>query len=375
MTDTFDFVVVGAGIAGASVAYELAAHGSVAVLERETIPGYHTTGRSAAVFTEAYERGPVRALTIASREHLESPPEDFSPGPLLSPLPVMLIGRRDQEPRLAEHARDVAGLVPVDRLDGEDAVAACPVLRPGYVAAALLEPGSMEIDVHALHQGFLSSARRRGARVLTSTPVTGLKASAHAVQVVAGNSELEAGVVVIAAGAWADRVAGAAGARPVGLTPLRRTAFTFPAPERADTTGWPMVVDIDEDFYFKPEGAQFMGSPAEETPMHPHDARAEEADVALAIERINTATTLDIHHVRRTWAGLRTFAPDRSPVVGFDPEVPGVFWLAGQGGFGIMTSPAMARLAAGLITEQRIPEDLAEAGVRAEMLSPGRFRS
>lgn len=375
MPDTVDFAVIGAGIAGASVAYELAAHGSVVVLEKERVPGHHTTGRSAAVFTEAYEWGPVRTLAMASRRHLESPPEGFSPGPLLSPLPVMLIGRLDQASGIDEHARRVEGLVPVERLDGATAVAACPVLRPDYVAAALYEPGSMEIDVHALHQGFLTGARRRGARITTATAATGIEASGDAATVTADGKQIQTGVVVIAAGAWADPVAATAGARPLGLTPLRRTAFTFPAPEGADTTRWPMVVDIDEEFYFKPEGPHFMGSLAEETPMHPHDVRAEEVDVARAVARINAATTLDIRHVRRTWAGLRTFAPDRLPVVGFDPDTPGLFWLAGQGGYGIMTSPAMARLAAALITEERVPDDLMDAGIRAGMFSPGRFRS
>jgi D-arginine dehydrogenase len=373
MTATADFVVVGGGIAGASAAYELAAVGSVVLVEQEATHGHHTTGRSAALYTESYESGTVRKLVMASRSHLESPPEDFVEGPILSPLPTLYIAREEQVSTLTRIVDDVAGLIPLERLDAADTVAACPAVRPDYVAGGLLEPGSMEIDVHTLHQGFLSGARQRGARLTTGTPVTRLERRGSGWSVHAGREQIDTRAVVNAAGAWCDTVAELAGLEPLGLTPFRRTALTFAPPKGSDMSGWPMVVDADEEFYFKPERTQLMGSLAEETPIHPHDVRPEEIDVALAVERINTATTFDIRHVRRSWAGLRTFASDRMPVVGFDPRAEGFFWLGGQGGYGIMTSPAMGRLCAHLITSGRPPADLVAAGFDAAAVSPARF--
>lgn len=369
-----DFVVIGGGIAGASAACELAAHGSVVLLEAEATCGYHTTGRSAALFTEAYEKDFVRLLTVASREFLEEPPPGFADTPILRPLPTMMIGRADQQGRVDEEVEAARAFVPsVQAVDGDAAVELCPILRPGYVVAALYEPDSRSIDVHALHQGFLRALRKRDGTVLVSSRVSELARSRGSWTVIAGGSVVRAPVVVNAAGAWADGVAELAGARPVGLGPKRRTAFTFAAPDGVDTAALPMVIDIEEDFYFKPEGPQFLGSLAEETPMEPHDVRHAEVDVALAIERIEAATTLSIRGVRTAWAGLRTFAPDRLPVVGEDPAVTGFYWLAGQGGYGIMTSPGMSRALAGLVVNDELPGDLVDLGVRAEALSPARF--
>jgi len=361
--ETADFVVIGAGIAGASVGFELAAHGRVVVLERERIPGYHTTGRSAAVFTEAYESDDVRALTRASRSFLATPPEGFSDVPLLTPLPVMFIARDDQLDLIDQEVGCSAGLV--RRLDTDEAVELCPVLDPAYVAGALVEPDAGSIDVHALHQGFLRGLRRRGGRVRTNAEVVSLtRGAVWTVETADGG--LQTPVVVNASGAWADHIATVAGARPLGLTPLRRTAFTFASAE--DITGWPMVIDIEETFYLKPDGPLLLASPCDETPMEPCDVRHEEIDVAIAIERIQAATTLHIRHVKTAWAGLRTFAPDRKPVVGWDPDMPGFFWLAGQGGFGIMTSPAMAQTAVALITGGTPPD-----GIDPPRLDPARF--
>ncbi len=367
-----DFVVVGGGIAGASVGYELAGRGAVVLVEREPTAGYHTTGRSAAVFTESYERGPVRALTMAGRGFLEEPPDGFADQPLLTPLPVLYVARSDQQATLDDLAASTRGLVDLERVEGNGLTRHCPVLRTDRIVSGLLEPGAMEIDVHTLHQGFLRGIRRRGGEVVTGAPVDELAYANGTWEVSAGNRALRSPIVVDTAGAWCDEVAALAGAAPLGLTPMRRTAFTF-GPGHHGIAGWPMVVDADEDFYFKPERTQLMGSLAEETPMPPHDVRPEEIDVALAIERINQATYLDIRHVRRTWAGLRTFAPGRLPVVGFDPVRPGFFWLCGQGGYGIMTSPAMARAAAGLLCDGALPADLVAAGVDAAAISPERF--
>jgi D-arginine dehydrogenase len=370
--NTADFVVIGGGIAGASAAYELAVHGKTIVVEREQIAGYHTTGRSAALLTESWEHGIIRSLTSAGRPFLENPPDGFADYPLLSSLPLLVIGREDQRESVSLLADDAASIAEVQLLDGAGAVAMCPVLRPGYVATAMLEHGSVEIDVNELHQGFLRGLRRRGGEVRLNAEVREVRQVGGGWAVTAGESTIATGVVVNAAGAWADAVAKLAGVSPVGLVPYRRTAFVFRSP--VDTDGLPMVVDIDQEFYFKPETGRFMGSLAEETPMEPHDVRPEEIDVALAIDRIQRATALDIRHVSRTWAGLRSFVADRLPVVGMEPDHPGFFWLAGQGGFGIMTSPAMGSLAAGLIVRQETPVGLVAAGVDASRLAPGRFR-
>ena len=369
-----DFAVVGAGIAGASAAYFLAEHGSVVVYEMEVTPGYHTTGRSAALYTESYGAREVRVLTIAGHDFFRSPPPGFSDVPLLAPLPVLYVGRDDQRDTLEQIHRETRDDTDIRPIDTEAIEALCPVIRVGHITVGLLELGAMEIDVHGLHQGFLAGARARGARIATGAEVKGLHSTRAGWEVEADDGAVAASVVVNAAGAWCDTIATAAGAKPLGLQPYRRTAFTF-GPGDLSIDGWPMVVDADEDFYFKPDGVQLMGSLAEETPMEPHDVRPEEIDVALALDRINEATTLGIRHVRSTWAGLRTFAPDRKPVVGFDSDRPGLFWLAGQGGYGIMTAPGMGRAASSLIVEGRLPHDLHDAGLRAEHVSPARFKA
>lgn len=368
-----DYVVIGGGIAGASAAYELAAHGEVLLLEREDVAGHHTTGRSAALYTEAWERGLLRSLTLSSHEFLANPPDGFVDHPVLSPLPVLMIGRSDQRHLVESLHAEAAAFVDTTLIDGAEAREWCPLLRPGYVEVAAVEPGAQGIDVDVLHQGFLRGTRRRGGTVMLGNGVERIVRTAVGWTVRAGDLEVATPVVVNAAGAWCDVVGTMAGLNPIGLVPKRRTAFTFASPGDVDVTRLPMVVDVAEQFYFKPESGQIMGSLAEETPMEPHDVRPEEIDVALAIERIQGATTLEVGHVRRTWAGLRSFVPDGMPVVGEDPTAPGFFWLAGQGGVGIMTSPAMARAIAGLVTSGRIPRDLVERGVDQEALSVQRL--
>ncbi len=371
MTDV-DVVVIGAGIAGASAGYELARDHSVLVLEQESVPGYHTTGRSAAIFTEAYEHGTAQALAKASRPFLESPPDVFAGAPLLSPMPVAMVARADQR-RHFDRWLDGVAAGSVDVLEGQALAELCPVLGEGIVVAGL-DRDAMEIDVHALHQGYLAGIRLRDGEVRTDAEVTVLQWAGDRWRIVAGGTILTAPIVVNAGGAWGDRVAALAGVDPLGLTPMRRTAFTFAPPDDVDISDWPMIIDVEEDFYFKPERSHFMGSLGDETPMDPHDVGVEEIDVALAIERIEAATTLRIRHVPRTWAGLRTFTPDRMPAIGFDPQVAGFFWLVGQGGFGIMTAPAAARATAALVDGHRLPDDIIAAGLDPSEIDPARFR-
>jgi len=369
----YDFAVIGAGIAGASVAYELQAHGRVVLLEREPLPGHHTTGRSAAILVQNYGNHVVRRLTQASRGFFERPPDGFAPHPLVFARPVLFIGRADQRERLAAERKAGEELgVDLRPLDAAGARVLCPVLREDYLAGGLLEPGARGIDVAGALDGFLRGLRARGGVVRTRAEVARIEATGEAWEVEAGGEIHRVAVVVNAAGAWCDEVGRLAGARPVGLQPLRRTAITFDGPTGEDFGAWPCVVDVDEEFYFEPEGAQILASPADETPSEPCDATAEDYDVAVAVDRIERATTLEVRYVRRRWAGLRSFVADRAPVIGTDPDLRGFFWLAGQGGFGIMTSPAAARTAASLIVGGALPADVEELGLTPEQLSPAR---
>jgi D-arginine dehydrogenase len=232
---------------------------------------------------------------------------------------------------------------------------------------------AMEIDVNRLHQGYLRGLKARGGEVVTRAEVRDLHRESPGWRVETKAGDFIAPVVVDAAGAWCDEIAELAGAKPVGLVAKRRTAITFDAPDGLDTRNWPLAVGVAEDFYFKPDSGRLMGSPADETPMPPCDVQPDELDIAIAVDRIQAATTLEIARIGRSWAGLRTFAADKTTVVGFDPACAGFFWLAGQGGYGIQTAPAMGRLAAALATGATVPADLAELGVTAEAVSPARF--
>lgn len=373
--DRPDVVVIGGGIAGVSVAAELAPRARVLLLEREPHLALHTTGRSAAQYLENYEGPLVRRLTLASRPFFAHPPDGFADAPLLSPRPLLTFGRADQLDLLEAEVRKGSELVPsIHRIDRQEALRLCPALRPEVVAGAVLEPDALDLDVAAIHQGYVRRARAAGAEIRTSAGVERLDRRGGAWLVTTASGTVEAPLVVDAAGAWAEELAVAAGVAPIGLRPFRRTAFTVPGPPGSKT--WPLVHPVDMSFYVKPEaGGQLLCSLADETPSPPCDARPEEEDVALAIERINEATTLDIRYVRSAWAGLRSFVADRNPVVGPDPEADGFAWLAGQGGFGIQTAPALARAAAGLLLDGELPADLRALGIAAADLSPQRCRA
>jgi len=370
-----DVLIVGGGIAGAGAAYEVAAFASVIVLERESQCGYHSTGRSAASFTENYGGDVVRRLAIASRTFLETPPADFCDHSLLSPRGMITIARAEQLEPLERQLERARTLVPsIARIDVAAAIARVPILRQDYVAGAFLEPNSRELDVHGLHQGFLKGAKTRGARVVVNAEVQSIERKHERWFVTTPAGTFCALTLINAAGAWADGIAERAGVRPLGLVPKRRTAFTIPAPPGMDARGWPMVNDVGEEFYFKPDAGQLLVSPADATPSAAVDAYPEDLDVAAGVERLERATTLNVQRVSRAWAGLRTFAADASPVVGSDGSEPGFFWLAGQGGYGIKTSPSLSRACASLIRFGRLPEDLMRLGITASQLSPDRLR-
>ena len=365
-----DFIVIGAGIAGASAAFELAAHGDVIVLERESLAGYHTTGRSAAFVVENYGPPTVRALTRAGRDFFVNPPDGFTEHPLVHPNPMLWVGRPEQDSFIeAELAASREAGTPLDELSVAEARELCPVLRPDYFNRALCERDALHIDVAGLLESYLRGLRDRGGEVATRCDVVDLRYESDRWRVETGRGVFEAPVVINAAGAWVDRVAERARVPVLGLQPKRRTAITFDPPAGADIRDWPCVVDPEEEFYFKPEGGQLLASPCDETPMDPSDVVPEDYEIALVADRVQKATTLEIRHIRRSWAGLRNFVADRAPVIGEDPGHPGFYWLAGQGGFGIMTAPAAARTAAHLVVHGSIPAEVGSHGVTARDFS------
>jgi len=369
----WDIAVIGAGIAGASVASELAPFARVVLLERESQPGYHTTGRSAALFSETYGPPVIRALSRASAPFFRAPPDGFSAGPLLTPRGVLMVSRPDQEEALARLAAEVAPHGNGRVLGADETRGMLPLLRSDYVGGALLEHGASDIDVHALHHGFLRRFRDLGGTVATGHELVGLSRDSAAWRIATNRGEVRAAIVVDAAGAWADEVGRMAGARGIGLVPKRRTAMIVNAPAGVDPGPWPMAVDIDEEFYLKPDAGRLLISPADETPSPPCDAQPEEIDIAICIDRIERAFDLSVGRVENKWAGLRSFVADKTPVAGYDTAVEGLFWLAGQGGYGIQTSPALGRCAAALVLGRGLPDDIAAQGVTADALSPSRL--
>lgn len=370
-----DFLIIGAGIAGASVACFLAPHGRVVLLERESQPGYHSTGRSAALFLESYGTPQVRALTAASRAFLESPPDGFTEHPLLGPRGCLLVAAPGQEQELEAHWDLLRAMTPnARRLSASEALAMVPVLRPDRLVGAVLEPDAMDMDVHAIHQGYLRGMRRAGGTLVCDAEVTALARSGGAWEVTTQAGGWRAPVVINAAGAWCDVVASLAGVPRIGLQPKRRSAFTFAPPAGTDPRDWPCLISADETWYVKQDAGMLLGSPANADPVDPQDVQPEELDIALAIDRIQEMTTLEIRRPARTWAGLRSFVADGDLVGGFDPAAEGFFWVAAQGGYGIQTSAAMGEACAALARGLPLPERIAGFGLTAAMLGPARLR-
>jgi len=374
----FDILIVGAGIAGASLAWRLAGQRSVALLERESQPGYHSTGRSAAMFMETYGPPMVRALTRASRAFYERPPEGFAPD-LMQPRGVLYLATHGQEQELANTRKELLANCPgLQTLDARTTLAHVPCLRPDLVHGALYDAGAQDMDVHALHQGFLRGFRQKAGADGELRTSAGVTRAAHdgrcwTVELSDGQA-LRARTVVNAAGAWADELAAVFGVRPVGLVPHRRSAFTFKGPEGVDASHWPAVVGVDESYYFKPDAGQLLGSPANADPTVPHDVVPEELDIAMGIHQIESVTTLTIRRPASTWAGLRSFVPDGEMVIGHDDTSPGFFWLAAQGGYGIQSAAGASALADALLREAALPEELLQQGLDARALSPARLR-
>jgi len=374
--DVPDVVVVGGGIAGASVAFELAASRSVVLLEAEPVLARHATARSAATWIPGHGVDVVRALITASGPRFLQLAAELDAPPLLAPRPVLWVavdapGERELAALLAERAGEPDAPVPVEPAEARRR---CPALAPGRIRAAGLIEHAADIDTDALHQAYVRGLCHRGGQVRTGAPVTALRRDGIGWRVEAGGEVLAAAAVVDAAGAWADEVAALAGVPRLGLVALRRTIALARVPEpsrlRCPDGRLPMVVEVGEGFYFKSEGDDLLVSPGDETPAEPGDARPDERDVAAALERVEAVTALGLRSVRTSWAGLRSFVADRRPVVGAWPDDPGFWFVAGQGGSGIETAPALAAVAAAVITGCPPPEDVPFAPAA---LAPNRF--
>lgn len=363
----YDVVIIGAGIAGASLAARVAPHARVLMLEGEDRPGYHATGRSAAFWSETYGGPAIQPLSIASEPFLRAPPAEMGGESFLSPRGQLFIATRADRQVLDCFAAEFAAAGVT--LAEADPAAHCPGLRPEWTEG-LWDPTCSDIDVARLHAAYLAAARRAGAELVCDAAVTGARRDGHwRVETRAG--VFEGDVLVNAAGAWADPVAELAGAPAIGVTPLRRTMVQLRVDPPAQAT-LPLVTDARDRFYFKPEAGRLWLSPHDEIPSAPCDAAPEELDVAIAIDKLQTAVDWRIEAVERKWAGLRSFAPDRKPVYGFDPAAPGLFWCAGQGGFGIQTSPAASAIAATMLLGST--PDAAVAHIDPEAYSIRRFR-
>jgi D-arginine dehydrogenase len=345
----FDVAIIGAGIAGASIASEVGAERSVLMLEAEEFPGYHATGRSAAFWTESYGGPLVQPLTSASRAFLDSPPPEFSPSGFLRPRGAVNIARTDEAHLADQFLADFAdnGLA-LDRWSWDKAAVLIPNLKPVW-SHAIHEPDCCDIDVAALHAAYLKDARRKGVKLICRAPVSQISRQGGVWQLVAAGETYQATVLVDAAGAWADTVAGLAGVKPVGIQPLIRNMVQIET-DPPSSPDMPLVVGLDGSFYFKPEaGGSYWLSPHDEIPAPPGDAAPDELSVAIAIDRFEKVLDVQVKRVTRKWAGLRSFAPDRLPVIGFDGATDDFFWFAGQGGFGIQTAPAASKLARALL--------------------------
>lgn len=376
MAEHFDCVVIGGGAAGASVGYELSRHAKVVLVERESGLGYHSTGRSAAVISENY--GPLgwQTLVTASRTFFEDPPAGFCPTPLLRRIGALYFGNAAQIGDLRD-ARDELERrgVACQLMEAAEAAVLSPTVRTERFSTALYEPNCADIDAAALVQGYIRLGKAHGMQVLLSNEAVEIDRVGAGWRVRTSGTELTASTVVNAAGGWADDVAVRAGLRAKGLTPYRRTAILFDPPADADIRTWPMTFDQDETWYFKPEAGRVMVSPVDKTPTRPCDAAPEEYDVAVAVDRVEMATTMKVHRIAGRWAGLRTFASDQQPVIGPDPDDASFHWLAGQGGNGVMGAPAAAVVAASLVLGLTPPGFLDAYQMDLAKVLPGRLQA
>jgi D-arginine dehydrogenase len=374
MVRSFDFMVVGGGIAGASAASALSHHGRVAILEKESQPGFHSTSRSAAVLSCAYGPRSWQILTAASASFYAAPPGGFTDAAVTRPLGALYLAAAHEEEDLRGQAADLAKRgVACELISAEAARSMVPVVHMEKFTLGLHEPGCVDLDTNALLHGYLRQARRNGAETFLGTEIESLGRSSRVWRAATRNETIEAPILINAAGAWADEVAARAGLPRRGLKPLRRTAITFAPPAEHDAQKWPMTFDVAETWYFKPEGRHIMMSPADLVPTEPCDAQPDAYDIALAIDRIESVTRMKVGRPASRWAGLRSFAPDHEAVIGPDPEEPSFIWYAGQGGNGVMASQAAGEVCAALALGQDMPSPVARLGLTKDMIAPSRL--
>jgi D-arginine dehydrogenase len=364
-----DIIVIGGGIAGLSAAAALSKHARVTVLEAEEQIGFHSSCRSATMLHYALGVRLVRALTLASRAFFDAPPDDFGDRPIGHRMAVLIPAREDERADLDALDADIAPFAKLDRLDSQGVHELCPLLKDDALHG-IADRNGIRLDPHALLQGNLRQLRARGGELLTGERIAAIEYRDAVWQVTSDRGNRHSAPIMInAAGSWADQIAVMAGVRPLGFQPLRRTIITFDAPHGTKLEGLPFTKTIHDELYFAPESGRLFASPMDEVPSDPCDAQPDEYEVALAAHRMEERTTVKVERIHSRWAGLRTFTPDRHPAVGFAAEAEGFFWLAGQGGFGLQTSPAMAGIAASLVTGAPWPVD----GVSAGDIDPARF--
>jgi D-arginine dehydrogenase len=364
-----DILVIGGGIAGLSAAAALSRHARVTVLEAEEQIGFHSSGRSATMLHYALGDRLVRALTLASRAFFDDPPGDFSDVPVGRRMPVLIHAREDEREALDQLDAEISPFAELERLDAAGVRELCPLLKENALYG-IADRNGIRLDPHALLQGNLRQLRSRGGALLTGVRIGSIERADGIWTVTSDKGEsFSAPLLVNAAGSWADQVATLAGVQPLGLEPMRRTIITFDAPPGTELDGLPFAKTIGDELYFAPESGRLFASPMDEVPSAPCDAQPEEYEVALAAFRMEERTIIKVDHIHSRWAGLRTFTPDRHPAAGFAGDAESFFWLAGQGGFGLQTSPAMAGIVAALIAGEPWPVP----DVCAEALSPVRF--
>jgi D-arginine dehydrogenase len=370
-----DILIIGGGIAGMSAAYFLAKAGkSVTVLEREDQPGYHSTGRSAALYSETYGPKIIRKMSTASRNFFLNPPAGFTENPILTPRGIIMYAAPGHEAELdALMSEGRANGANFTELTPDALKEIVPILNTDLIAKGAHEPDAMDIDVHALHWGFIRQFKAVGGSLVVKADVSAIAKNDGNWQVTLANGDVHSGAILVnAAGAWADDIASKAGVKPLGIVPKRRTAVMVDAPAGMDIHGLPMVAALDETLYFKEDAGRLLVSPADKTPTEAHDVQPEELDIAIAIDRLMTATSVEVRRPGESWAGLRSFFADGDPVSSFDPQDNSFYWLAGQGGYGIQTAPAMGEYAASLICGNGIPAHMEKLGVTEDALSASR---
>lgn len=369
----FDFLVIGGGISGTSAAYELANFGSVALLESESSLGYHSTGRSAALFTRNFGNKTVRAINQVSETFFNNPPDGFCLNDLLTPRGSLTIATPGQEKKLDLLFNYATEQNKIEQLTPEETSEMAKIVKSEQVGIGAYEPGVTDIDVASLHQGYIKGFLKRGGEIFKTQPVEQMNYEDEIWQIKTGKSEFQAKQIINAAGGWAEQIGVLANAAKIGLVAKRRTAVVVEAPNGIDVNKLPVIEFTDSNAYIKAEGGKLMVCPGDQTPVEPQDIQPDEMDVAILIDWLQNKTNIKVKRIEHSWAGLRSFVADEIPVVGYDAKAPKFFWLAGQGGFGIMMAPTLACACASLIVHKKLPQELLDVGVTADSLSPNRF--